>query len=61
MKYYVIVTGITFALLALAHAMRIYVEGTRLLDDPLFILTTGISLGFVIWAVLLLRRLTRRD
>ncbi len=57
MKAYVIITGIIFVLLTLAHVARIAVEGTFHLTEPVFLLTTFCSVGMVVWAIFLLKRL----
>ena len=61
MRSYVITTGAAALLLALAHLARIFVEGTHLLGQPAFLLATVASIGIGIWALLLLRKPSRRD
>jgi hypothetical protein len=56
MRCYVIATGIIFALMFVAHVARVFAEGSVLLREPFFILTTAASLGLAIWAVVLLTR-----
>lgn len=53
MKHYVMVTGILFLLLLLAHIWRATLE-THLLRDPFFLVTTVLSAALVVWAVRLL-------
>jgi len=48
--------GIAFALIFLAHAARVFAEGTWLLREPMFILTSILSLGLAVWAAVLLIR-----
>ena len=49
-RAYVIATGAIFGLITLAHVWRVYEEGTRLLTQPGFILTTLLSAGLCLWA-----------
>jgi hypothetical protein len=56
MRAYVITTGVIFALITVAHILRIIVEphhGT----DPIYILLTILTAGLSVWA----RRLVRRE
>jgi hypothetical protein len=59
MRCYVIATGIAFALIFVAHVARLFAEGIWLLREPMFILTSILSLGLAIWAVVLLTRRQR--
>ena len=54
MRCYVIATGIIFAIIFALHITRIFAEGTWLLREPMFILTSVLSLGMAIWAVVLI-------
>ena len=56
MKAYLITTGIVFALITLAHILRVFAEGPRLAKDPFFILLTLLAAGLSVWAWRLLRR-----
>jgi hypothetical protein len=56
MRTYVGITGFVFALIFAAHLARVWAEGTWLLLEPLFIVTTGASLAAAICAVLLLTK-----
>lgn len=56
MRAYIGITGLVFALMFAAHVARIYVEGSSLLREPLIIVTTVLSLGLSIWALVLLTR-----
>lgn len=58
MKAYVITTGIIFALITIAHLARMATE-TRVLTEPLYLLLTLLSAALAIWAVVVLRRLSR--
>ncbi len=55
MKAYLITTGIIFALITLAHILRVFAEGPRLAKDPLFILLTLLAACLSVWAWRLLR------
>ena len=61
MKAYVMITGAVFALLTLAHLLRIFVEGPHLAKDPFYVLITIAAAGLCLWAWRLLRLSTRRD
>ena len=54
-------TGAVFALLALAHLLRIIVEGTHLAKNPFYVLITVAAGGLVLWAWRLLRLSKGRD
>jgi hypothetical protein len=57
LRCHIIATGIAFALIFVAHIARLFAEGTWLLREPMFILTSILSLGLAIWAaVLMIRR-----
>jgi hypothetical protein len=58
MRTYIGITGLVFALMFAAHVARVWIEGTWLLREPFFILTTAASLAAAICAVELLT--TRR-
>lgn len=59
LKCYVIVTGLIFGLLLVAHVARFIAEGAYLLREPIFILTTFASGAVFIWAVVLFGKLSR--
>ena len=59
MRAYVITTGIIFALLTIAHIVRVATESTRFLTDPIFIFFTILSGAIAIWSLVVLRRLSR--
>ena len=63
LKAYLAITGLLFALLAVAHLLRTIAESSRLASDPWFILEgPGIGLvagGLCFWAWSLLRRPAR--
>src|SRR5437762_9835947 len=50
MKAYVITTGAVFALLTLAHLLRIIVEGPHLAKDPVWVLITVAAAALCLWA-----------
>lgn len=56
MKAYIATTGIVFFLLAVAHVARILVEGTHVLTEPIFVITSIASVAIFIWAVVMFRR-----
>jgi hypothetical protein len=56
MKTYTIVTLIVFAAIVLAHVVRLFAEGARVLKEPVFMVATAIAVGLCIWAITLLRR-----
>jgi uncharacterized membrane protein len=59
MKAYLMTTGIVFALITLAHLLRMIVEGWHLATEPFFILITVATAGLSLWAWRLLRLSTR--
>jgi len=58
MKAYVITTGVIFALITIAHLARMATE-SRVLTEPVYLLLTIISAALTVWAVVVLRRLSR--
>ena len=50
MKAYIMTSGIIFALLAVAHVLRVMAEGTYLAAEPFVILTTCAAIGMSVWA-----------
>ena len=58
MKAYIITTGLIFALITIAHLARMVTE-THVLTEPLYLLLTILSAALAIWAVVVLRRLSR--
>jgi hypothetical protein len=59
MRAYVATTGLVFALVVVAHLLRVAEEGAHVAAQPLFIIATAIPAGLTVWAVLVLRRLPR--
>lgn len=58
MKAYVMTTGVIFALITIAHIMRIVAE-PRVATEPFFIFLTVLSAGLSAWGFFVLRRLNR--
>lgn len=59
MRTYIGITGLVFALMFAAHVARVWAEGTGILREPIIIITTLVSLGLAVWAVLLLSKRPR--
>lgn len=57
MKAYLLTTALAFALIVLAHALRIVEEGVHVAAAPIFLVTTLASVGMCAWAIVLVRRL----
>jgi len=57
MKAYVLATGTVFLLIVVAHVLRAFEEGAGLLREPAYLLTSALALGFLVWAVILFRRM----
>ncbi len=56
MRTYVMITGILFAALVVAHAARLFAEGAGVAANPFFAVITLLSAGLAGWAWYLLRR-----
>lgn len=56
MRAYVVTTGLAFMLIFVAHVARLFDEGTGPLGQPIFMLTSILSLSMVVWATIVLRR-----
>lgn len=54
MRAYIGITGLVFALMFAAHVARILAEGPGLMREPIIVVTSVLSLGLSIWAVMLL-------
>ena len=59
MKAYILTTGIIFGLLLLSHVARVIAEGSYLIREPIFVLTTLASAAVFVWALALLRRVRK--
>jgi hypothetical protein len=57
MKAYLITTSAIFALITVAHVLRLVHEGPGVASDPWFLVLTGVAMALCIWACLLLVRL----
>lgn len=58
MKVYVIITGLIFALITISHIVRMVME-PHVLTEPVYLFLTLVSTALAIWAVVVLRRLSR--
>jgi len=58
MKAYVMTTGVIFALITIAHVMRLVTE-PHTFTEPFFLLLTLLSAALCTWGFLVLRRLNR--
>jgi hypothetical protein len=54
LRAYVGITGLVFAIMFAAHLARVYTEGAAILREPIIIVTSALSLGLAVWAVVLL-------
>ena len=59
MKAYVTITGVLFALITVAHILRIAYAEPRLARDPGYLLLTALAAGLAIWAARLVWRGSR--
>jgi len=55
MRLYVMVTGIIFALVVIAHVARMITEDAALASDPVYLLITACAAGLSLWSWLVLR------
>jgi hypothetical protein len=55
MRAYVMMSGGIFALIVLAHVLRMIEEGPQVARDPLFVVATIVAVAFSVWAFWLLR------
>ena len=60
MRAYVLISGVIFAAIAIAHLARIAVESAALAGDFHFILLTVLAVGLALWAARLLWNGRRR-
>jgi len=56
MKAYIITTGTVFGLIVLGHFCRLFVEGTHVATDPVFLIFTILAASLCFWACRLLMR-----
>jgi hypothetical protein len=61
MRAYIGTTAAVFLMLVIAHAARVVAEGSGPLRNPVFVTTTLVSLAFVLWAAVILRKIARRN
>lgn len=55
MRAYIIITGIVFGLLVVAHIWRAIAEGPQILHQPWFDVITLAAAALFVWAVCLIR------
>jgi hypothetical protein len=55
MRRYVITAGLVFLAMALLRMVRVVLEGAHVLRDPVFIATSALAIGLLVWAWRLLR------
>lgn len=60
MKTYVLVTGVLFGLLTIAHVVRIFLERSDLASDPWYMLATLATAALCFWSWRLLRAANRQ-
>jgi len=58
MKAYVLTTGAVFLLIVIAHVLRAVAEGAVLLREPAYLLTSAAAVAFLVWAAVLLKRMS---
>lgn len=56
MKAYIITTGTIFGLIVVGHFCRLFVEGTNVAKDPVFLFFTLLAASLCFWAGWLLKR-----
>ena len=59
MKAYIITSGLIFLLIAIAHVVRVAMESTRVLHEPIFLVLTILAAALSIWAFVVLRGVSR--
>ena len=59
MRLYVKVSGALFALMALVHVARIFMENMALARDPAYLAMTALAAGLSVWAFASLRAAPR--
>lgn len=59
MKAYLVTTGVLSGLLAAVHLWRAVEEGTHVLSDPFYLVSTLVALVMCAWAWALVRRVGR--
>ncbi|MEO7599855.1 MAG: hypothetical protein ABIV50_13040 [Opitutus sp.] len=61
MKAYVVITGIVFLLIVMAHGARLISEGFLLIKEPAFLLTSILSIVLSVWAGSVYRKIPSRN
>jgi hypothetical protein len=56
MRAYIIITGLVFAAIVLAHVARLVSEGSRVASQPVFLIGTLVAGSLAAWSWRLLRR-----
>ena len=56
MRLYVMVTGIIFAFVVIAHVARMIIEDASLATEPIYLLVTACAAGLSVWSWIVLRR-----
>lgn len=59
MRAYLLVTGVIFGLVTVAHVWRIFAEEPALARDPWYLLLTVLTAGLCAWAIRLVRSTPR--
>jgi len=59
MRAYVATNGTIFSLIVLAHIARIAAEGLGPVREPIFVLSSLLSIGMLAWSIVMYRRITR--
>lgn len=59
MRAYVLISGLIFGAIVIAHLMRVVVESSALATEPHFVLLTLLSASLALWAAALLWRSRR--
>jgi hypothetical protein len=50
MRTYLVITGVVFALVAVAHLLRVLYEGPHLMHEPAFVILTLLAVALSAWA-----------
>lgn len=59
MKAYVMTTGIVFGLLVVVHIWRAIEEGSGMMKEPFFVISTLLATAFCVWSWRVLRLMRR--
>ena len=55
MKAYVMITGVVFGLITVAHVLRVIAEGPHLMMEPWYLVLTAATASLCVWAWRLVR------